>query len=237
MKNFAIIENGIVTNLIFANSLNDAQTVAKDNICVELKESEVAYVNGHYDGTKFYPNSPFPSWTWNNDNKEWEAPIAKPTIKTNEWTDYHWDEEVKNWALTPSPEEIKIRGTLEDLGSLARAKNLTEVASSQGYHVVAPVRVATVQNRDVKKIHHSFNNVILNNGDRILNKNQENPSENGIWIYDEPSTLCIPSPYPEDAIQQNTVVFVSEGGQAGTGWIVDTYSNGASTWKSFNLTV
>ena len=99
MKNFAIIENDIVTNVIFANSLDDAKKIAQNNTCVELKELEIAYVNGHYDGTKFYPSSPFISWIWNNDKKDWEAPIAKPTIKTNEWTDYHWDEENKNWFL------------------------------------------------------------------------------------------------------------------------------------------
>ena len=52
MANFAVIENGIVTNIIVADSLAVAQEVTGAT-CVEETESNQAVIGWTYDGKKF----------------------------------------------------------------------------------------------------------------------------------------------------------------------------------------
>lgn len=43
----------------------------------------------------FYPPTPFPSWTLNEDTCLWEAPVAKP----DDGQLYIWNESTTNWTL------------------------------------------------------------------------------------------------------------------------------------------
>lgn len=54
MKTFAVVSEDTVTNLIVANSREDAELVSGAK-CVEYTEENRAYIGGKYDGTKFYP--------------------------------------------------------------------------------------------------------------------------------------------------------------------------------------
>jgi len=54
-----------------------------------------ASITGNYDPEvdAFYHNSPYPSWTLNTANYEWEAPVAHP----DDGKSYDWDEETQSW--------------------------------------------------------------------------------------------------------------------------------------------
>jgi len=52
MANFAVIENGIVTNIIVADSLAIAQEVT-GKTCVEYTDDKPAGIGWSYDGTNF----------------------------------------------------------------------------------------------------------------------------------------------------------------------------------------
>ena len=57
MAHYAVIENGLVTNVILADSLEIAETVTDKKLCVEIE---------------FVPNSP--SIGWEYDGKKFSAP-------------------------------------------------------------------------------------------------------------------------------------------------------------------
>lgn len=44
---------------------------------------------------KFFAPSPFPSWIFNNETDEWEAPVEPPAEG-----DYSWNEENQEWDIT-----------------------------------------------------------------------------------------------------------------------------------------
>jgi hypothetical protein len=52
MANFAVIENGIVTNIIIADTKQVAET-ATEKTCVEYTDSNPAVIGLGYDGTTF----------------------------------------------------------------------------------------------------------------------------------------------------------------------------------------
>lgn len=84
MKNLAIIQDGVVINILLAD---DDFTIENS---VEYLDSNPAYIGGTYDGKYFYPPKPYPSWT--ADKGKWNAPIARP-----EGDDLIWSEEAGNW--------------------------------------------------------------------------------------------------------------------------------------------
>lgn len=43
----------------------------------------------------FRSSSPFPSWVWNSEVWEWEAPTPKPEDENN----YSWNEELQQWEV------------------------------------------------------------------------------------------------------------------------------------------
>ena len=46
------------------------------------------------DDDYFYPQSPYPSWTFNTTSKTWEAPVACPDSSDDS---YVWNEETQTW--------------------------------------------------------------------------------------------------------------------------------------------
>jgi len=49
----------------------------------------------------FIDLQPYPSWTLNLDNYQWEAPIPYPTIEEGSDEIYTWDENTTSWLLLP----------------------------------------------------------------------------------------------------------------------------------------
>ena len=85
MKNLAIIENGIVVNVLVADD-----DFIIDN-ATEYTDANPAYIGGTYDGEYFYYPQPFPSWTAHKG--QWVPPVARPKGE-----DLIWSEEVGNWV-------------------------------------------------------------------------------------------------------------------------------------------
>lgn len=59
-----------------------------------LYRPETAY----WTGTQFIPYPPFASWVWNDEDKKWEPPVAKPTEVPENYF-YQWDEPSVSWTL------------------------------------------------------------------------------------------------------------------------------------------
>jgi hypothetical protein len=116
MANFAKIENSLVTQVVVVNN----NELLVDG--VESEQAGVAFLNGifgqdtvwiqtsfngnirknfagigfTYDQTRdaFIPQQPFPSWTLNEENCRWVAPIPEPTFGGKP---YLWNEETLAW--------------------------------------------------------------------------------------------------------------------------------------------
>lgn len=100
--NFAVIENGIVENIIVADSKEIAEEIT-GYTCISYTDEKPALIGGVYDGVDFIAPQPFPSWNLNS-KKIWEAPVAYPKDKKN----YQWNEETTSWVEIPQPEEIPV---------------------------------------------------------------------------------------------------------------------------------
>ncbi len=84
MKNYALIEDGIVVNISIAGDDWDS---------TGWVEYQSAGIGWHYDGTRFYAPQPFPSWTL-DENADWQPPVARPTDDKF----YTWSEDDLNWV-------------------------------------------------------------------------------------------------------------------------------------------
>ena len=109
-------------------------------------------------------------------------------------------------------------------------------ATAQGLSVLGSVRYASTANFTLGiNASGGLDGVVPANGDRVLLKNQNDATENGIYIYSSMSQTLVASDDVEDTdIKQGTFVFITEGGQGHQGWIVTSYTAGASTWTQFS---
>ena len=89
MKNFAVIENNIVINVIVCESKEISEQITGKE-CIEYTEENAAQINGTWDGIRFWREQPFFSWI--KGKYDWEAPIQKPD--SGFWV---WNEDLLNW--------------------------------------------------------------------------------------------------------------------------------------------
>ena len=47
------------------------------------------------------PPSPYPSWTWNDTTKLWEAPVKKPELNSDDNYFLIWNESIMDWEQEP----------------------------------------------------------------------------------------------------------------------------------------
>lgn len=94
MATFAVIENKMVTNVIVANSKEDAEQ-AVGHTCIEYTSDNPAGIGYLFDEVKnaFIAPQPFESWILNEETHKWEAPVPHPTDKKH----CTWDEETLSW--------------------------------------------------------------------------------------------------------------------------------------------
>ena len=85
MKNLAIVENNIVTNVLLA----DDNFIIEN--AIEYTDANPAYIGGIYDGQYFYYLQPYPSWT--ADKGQWIPPVECP----NDNKRYTWNETLTEW--------------------------------------------------------------------------------------------------------------------------------------------
>ena len=100
MKNFAVIENNIVTNVIICDDISTAQEITGKN-CIEYTDENPAYLNGEYKNGVFIAPKPYPSWILDSNNL-WKPPVASP-IDTED-TYWQWDEETLGWISIAKPQ-------------------------------------------------------------------------------------------------------------------------------------
>lgn len=86
MKNYAIVKNGIVENIIVC----DKNYLPDDGIA--YYDSNPAVIGGEYSDGYFYSLQPFPSWI-KDGLGNWIAPVNKP----DDGKTYVWNEETQNW--------------------------------------------------------------------------------------------------------------------------------------------
>jgi hypothetical protein len=78
--------------------------------------------------------------------------------------------------------------------------------------------------------------VTLVAGDRILIKNQSTATENGIYVVNAsgaPTRAADADPVATE-LEKGSYVLVTDGTYSATGWVVTTYTEGATTWTQFS---
>lgn len=101
------------------------------------------------------------------------------------------------------------------------------------------VRVATTSNINLSSAPTAIDGVTLNNGDRVLVKDQTTASQNGIYIFNGASQPMTRAPDANTASElRNAVVLVDEGtSNAGTAWrqtaIISNLGADSVTWEPF----
>jgi len=88
MKQFALIENNIVVNIITAD---DAFIQEQSGQWIEYNDLRPAYIGTELVDGFFVSPKPFPSWTLNS-SYDWQAPVTRPV------GDFVWNEETQSWA-------------------------------------------------------------------------------------------------------------------------------------------
>ena len=90
MKNYAVIENDVVTNVVIGD---DEWATSQQLTLVELNDGDGATIGGKYVDGIFYKAKPYPSWVESNGG--WVPPIAKP--KNTEDSTWMWSESTLSW--------------------------------------------------------------------------------------------------------------------------------------------
>ena len=113
MSHYAKVEDGIVTNVIVADTKEWCeanlggtwiQTSYNTHGGVNSREGGEAIHKNYaglgytFDGVGFAAPQPYPSWTKNSDTYLWEAPVAMPT----DGKKYTWDEDTTSWVESPA---------------------------------------------------------------------------------------------------------------------------------------
>ena len=101
MKNFAVIEEGTVINIIVADSKEDAEKYSKKQ-CIEIVDTfvDINYTFNEEENVFIQPK-PYPSYVLNANNV-WESPISKPNDEDHA---YYWNEEERIWEEFVPPTE------------------------------------------------------------------------------------------------------------------------------------
>jgi hypothetical protein len=91
IKNYAIIENDIVVNVVIGDNEWAAN---QQSTLVELTDSDNALVGGKYIDGVFYKPKPYPSWV--ESGSGWAPPVPKP--ENIEGFGWMWNEESLSWV-------------------------------------------------------------------------------------------------------------------------------------------
>jgi hypothetical protein len=90
MKNYAVIDNDVVTNVVIGD---DEWAAAQQLTLVELNDGDGASIGGKYVGGVFHKTKPYPSWVESNGG--WIPPVAKPL--NAEGKTWMWNESTVSW--------------------------------------------------------------------------------------------------------------------------------------------
>lgn len=93
---FAIVENNKISNVIVVEP--EIANELFDNAVQETEATGNAWIGARFNGEKFEPQQPYPSWTWNEDTFDYDPPKPKPE------GEYRWNEELGDWVAVEEPE-------------------------------------------------------------------------------------------------------------------------------------
>lgn len=102
-------ENNILTSTaVFIDG--DTETIERvknefnAHACYKMDlEKELALLGSAYwNGSRFLWPSPYPSWVFNYEINDWEAPVAPPAFDPEDPKVYLWDEKSLSWKLAPT---------------------------------------------------------------------------------------------------------------------------------------
>jgi hypothetical protein len=102
---YAFLKNNIVENIFVFDELASSEMLEEFKTLHNADELVVipdyfdnnVTVGAEWTGTKFIPVSPFPSWTWNDEENKWVAPLPRPKGIAI------WNEETQQWDIIPKP--------------------------------------------------------------------------------------------------------------------------------------
>jgi hypothetical protein len=93
LQNTAIFIDGDTITMERVKEEFNAHAYYKMNLEKELALIGTAYWNG----SRFVLPSPYPSWVFNEEINDWEAPIPMPTFDPEDPRYYEWDEATTSW--------------------------------------------------------------------------------------------------------------------------------------------
>jgi hypothetical protein len=104
---YALIKDSVVINkLVFEDPseelLNHFKNEYGADTIMDVTERTDCNVNCTWNGIKFIPPQPFPSWQYDEDFDEWIPPVPRPLPSTDGIDrHYHWNEEILDWEEVP----------------------------------------------------------------------------------------------------------------------------------------
>ena len=108
MRNFAVIENEIITNVIIADTIEIAEEVT-GKTCMLLEEDSRLGIGWFWDEANncYLSPKPYPSWNWDNINNVWVAPVELVVTDPLTFLNPVWDEESLSWVEGPELESAE----------------------------------------------------------------------------------------------------------------------------------
>ena len=103
-SNYAFVKDSTVINVVvFDTPSDELLTIFKDEFNLDsiIPVDGPVFIGGTYDGTKFWPIQPFPSWVKDASTTTWQAPTPKLTSEDNEV--YIWNENTLSWIPSTNP--------------------------------------------------------------------------------------------------------------------------------------
>ena len=113
---FRVTENGVTTSVLGLDTITLVEDVTLPD---DYEQAKYIYTSNGFEANPDWDNiqerrardadprltgepiydQPFNSWVWNSTTKDWEAPIARPTVDEDDLeTKYDWDEDNQAWV-------------------------------------------------------------------------------------------------------------------------------------------
>jgi|LakMenE18May11ns_1017448.scaffolds.fasta_scaffold9075150_2 hypothetical protein len=104
-SNYALIKDGVVTNIVLIDELTpeiESSLIGNNDEFIQIDTTDLWYVSigSIWDGTNFFPvdtKKPYPSWSWDVITKSFKSPVSKPDFDIESPVFYKWNESVLEW--------------------------------------------------------------------------------------------------------------------------------------------
>lgn len=104
-KVYAIVKNSVVINTILFDNpseelINHFKEINDADFIMDVDGDIYCAVGGTWDGSKFILPKPYPSWEYEDESRQWYAPIPYPIEVDSEgkFKKYFWNEDILNWS-------------------------------------------------------------------------------------------------------------------------------------------